>query len=108
MTQKPNKGNNQALQDRANSMQYRKLNTRIDYLQEILIEIREKLNNPDYNIFLTIPKPVDCIGKCQITDSDTYIDSPDSHTSAQCTHINATGGRYCPDCGEIIPTIPWE
>ena len=51
--------------------QYKELNDRLNHLEDMLKDIRDKLNSPDYNISLTIPKPADCIGKCQ---SDLSID----------------------------------
>ena len=47
--------------------QYKELNDRLNHLEDMLKDIRDKLNSPDYNISLTIPKPVDCVGKCQST-----------------------------------------
>ena len=40
------------------------LHARLNYFEDLLVEIQRKLNNPDYNISLTIPKPADCVGKC--------------------------------------------
>ena len=51
--------------------QYKELNDRLNHLEDMLKDIRDKLNSPDYNISLTIPKPADCVGKCQ---SDLSID----------------------------------
>ncbi len=63
--------------------QYHTLNDRIDYLEDLITEIRDKLNSPDYNLSITIPaKPVDCIGECHTVD-------PNIMTSA-------------------VPIIPWE
>ena len=68
--------------------QYKELNDRLNYLEDMLKEIRDKLNSPDYNISLTIPKPVDCVGKCTSEGVSVVTSSP--------TVVNPTN------------SIPWE
>jgi len=43
---------------------YKEIIDRLNYLEDILLDIQKKINSPDYNISLTIPKLADCVGKC--------------------------------------------
>jgi len=45
---------------------------RLNQIEDMLVEIRDKISNPDYNISLTIPKQPDCAG-CQTIDPITNI-----------------------------------
>ena len=49
-----------------NERQYhQELIDRLERIERLIMYIKATIDSPDYNISLTIPKPVDCIGKCE-------------------------------------------